>query len=64
MQSTTYIINDLNFLYNSYKDDPAWERIDGKPVVTFTGSRKYSDADVQRVSSAVRDRIFLVGDES
>jgi hypothetical protein len=64
MQSTTFIINDLNFLYNSYKDDPAWERIDGKPVVTFTGSRKYSDADVQRVSSAVRDRIFLVGDES
>jgi hypothetical protein len=64
MQSTTYIINDLNFLYNTFKDDAAWEKIDGKPVVTFTGSRKYSTADVQKVSAAVRDRIFLVGDES
>ena len=33
-------------------------------MVTFTGSRKYSDADVLRVSNAVRDRIFLVGDET
>ena len=58
------IINDLNFLYNEFKNETAWERIDGKPVVTFTGSRKYSDADVLRVSNAVRDRIFLVGDET
>ena len=62
--STTYIINDLNFLYREFQNEPAWERIDGKPVVTFTGSRKYSDADVLRVSNAVRDRIFLVGDET
>lgn len=64
MQSTTYIINDLNFLYNEFNGETAWERINGKPVVTFTGSRKYSDADVQKVSNAVRDRIYLVGDES
>ena len=62
--SAQYIINDLNFLYNSFKNETAWERIDGKPVVTFTGSRKYSDADVLKVSNAVRDRIFLVGDET
>ncbi len=62
--STTYIINDLNFLYREFQNEPGWERIDGKPVVTFTGSRKYSDADVLRVSNAVRDRIFLVGDET
>jgi len=64
MESATYIINDLNFLYNQFRNETAWERIDGKPVVTFTGSRKYSDADVLRISQAVRDRMFLVGDET
>jgi hypothetical protein len=64
MQSASYIINDLNFLYNQFKDEPAWEKINGKPVVTFTGSRKYTDAAVQKVSNAVRDRLYLVGDES
>lgn len=63
-QSSDAIINDLNFLYNEFGQEPAWERVDGKPVVTFTGSRKYSDADLTKISSAVRDRIFLVGDES
>ena len=62
--SPDQIINDLNFAYREFQDETAWERIDGKPVVTFTGSRKYSDADVQRVSNAVRDRMFLVGDET
>ena len=62
--STTAIINDLNFLYKTFQNESGWERIDGKPVVTFTGSRKYSDADVLKVSNAVRDRIFLVGDET
>jgi hypothetical protein len=64
MPSAQYIINDLNFLYQEFSNEPAWERMNGKPVVTFTGSRKYSDADVLRISQAVRDRIFLVGDES
>lgn len=64
MPSAAYIINDLNFLYNAFKNETAWERIDGKPVVTFTGSRKYSAADVLKISNAVRDRIFLVGDET
>ncbi|HEX9332584.1 MAG TPA: endo-1,3-alpha-glucanase family glycosylhydrolase [Anaerolineales bacterium] len=64
MPSADYIINDLNFLYKEFQNETAWERIDGKPVITFTGSRKYSDADVLKISSAVRDRIFLVGDET
>ena len=64
LPSADYIINDLNFLYREFNAEPAWERIDGKPVVTFTGSRRYTDADVLRISNAVRDRIFLVGDES
>jgi hypothetical protein len=64
MPSADYIINDLNFLYREFNVYPSWERINGKPVVTFTGSRKYSDADVLKISRAVRDRIFLVGDET
>ncbi len=63
-QSASYIINDLNFLYNQFKSETAWEKIGGKPVVLFTGSRKYSNAEVQKISAAVRNRIFLVGDES
>jgi hypothetical protein len=62
--SADYIINDLNFLYREFNTQSAWERINNKPVVTFTGSRVYSDADVLRISQAVRDRMFLVGDES
>ena len=64
MPSADVIINDLNFLYDTFNTEATWERIDGKPVVTFTGSRRYSDADVLKVSNAVRDRIFLVGDEA
>jgi hypothetical protein len=64
MPSADYIINDLNFLYKTFSNQPTWERINGKPVVTFTGSRKYSDADVLKISNAVRDRMFLVGDET
>jgi hypothetical protein len=63
-QPASYIVNDLNFLYNAFKGETAWERIDGKPIVTFTGSRKYSDADVLKISNAVRDRMYLVGDET
>ncbi|HET9912472.1 MAG TPA: endo-1,3-alpha-glucanase family glycosylhydrolase [Anaerolineales bacterium] len=64
LQPANEIINDLNFLYKEFNGETAWERIDGKPVVTFTGSRKYSNADVQKISNAVRDRIYLVGDET
>jgi len=62
--SADAIINDLNFVYNEFQNESAWERIDGKPVVTFTGSRKYSDGDVLKISNALRDRIYLVGDET
>jgi hypothetical protein len=64
MPSADTIINDLNFLYAQFGSDTAWEKIDGQPVVIFTGSRKYSDADVTRVSNALRDKFYFVGDES
>ena len=64
MPSPDAIINDLNFLYAQFGSDPAWERIDGQPVLTLTGSRKYGNADLTKISNAVRDRFYLVGDES
>jgi Glycosyl hydrolase family 71. len=64
MPSADAIINDLNFLYAQFGSNPAWEKIDGQPVVTFTGSRRYSTADVTKISSAVRDKFYFVGDES
>ena len=33
MQPTDQIINDLNFLYKEFGQEPAWERMDGKPIV-------------------------------
>lgn len=63
MPPTGYIINDLNFLYNEFKNETAGERRDSKPIVMFA-SRKYSDDDLLKVSSAVRDRMFLVGNET
>ena len=57
LQPANEIINDLNFLYKEFNGETAWERIDGKPVVTFTGSRKYSNADIQKINNAVRDRM-------
>ncbi len=64
MPSADTVINDLNFLYAQFGSDPAWEKIDGQPVVIFTGSRKYGDADVITVSNALRDKFYFVGDES
>jgi len=64
MPSADEIINDLNFLYDEFKNEPSWEKIDGRPVVTLTGSRKFGDAALEKISNAVRSRIYLVGDES
>jgi hypothetical protein len=64
MPSADFIINDLNFLYAQFGSSPAWEKIDGQPAVTLTGSRKYNTADLTRISNAVRDKFYFVGDES
>src|SRR5215207_5604771 len=51
LQPVGHIINDLNFLYAQFSSQPSWERINGRPVVTFTGSRKYNDADILSISN-------------
>jgi len=64
MPSADAIINDLNFAYAEFGSNPAWGKVDGQPALVFTGSRKYSDADVTKISNAVRGKFYFVGDES
>ena len=64
LPSADAIINDMNFAYTQFGSNPAWEKIDGKPVFVFTGSRKYSDADVTQISNALRGKFYFVGDEN
>jgi hypothetical protein len=59
-----FIKGDLDFLYRQFGADPSWERVNGKPVLVFTGSRKYTTADVTAISQYARDRFYLVGDET
>jgi hypothetical protein len=62
--TTTYISNDLRYFLARYGTDPALDHsYSSKPAVTWTGSWKYSDADVSTVSRAFRSRLFLLGDE-
>ncbi len=64
MPSADMIINDLNFAYAEFGSNQAWGKVDGQPALVFTGSRKYSDADVTKISNAVRGKFYFVGDES
>jgi hypothetical protein len=64
MPSADYIINDLNFLYAEFNAETTWQKMNGKPIVVLTGSRKYDNASLTRISNAVRGKIFLFGDES
>ena len=64
MPSADYIINDLNFLYAEFNAEPTWQKVNGKPIVVLTGSRKYDEASLTKISNAVKSKIFLFGDES
>jgi hypothetical protein len=64
MPTADTVINDLNFLYAQFGSNAAWEKVDGEPVVVFTGSRKYSDIDITTISNALRNKFYFVGDES
>ena len=62
--SASYITADINWLAGQFASNQAWDRSYGKPLLVWTGSRKYSTDVVRQVSAAVRNRVFLVGDES
>lgn len=64
LPSVDHIVGDMAFLAREFSADPAWGRIDGKPVLVLTGSRKYDDVEVAAISAFARQRFYLVGDES
>lgn len=64
LRSASYITADITWLAGQFANNQAWDRSYGKPLLVWTGSRKYTTDVVRQVSAAVRDRVFLVGDES
>ena len=63
--SVTAIGNDLAYLVRQYGNDPAYDHTySSRPVLLWTGSRKYSRADVATISNRFRSSFFIVGDET
>jgi hypothetical protein len=63
--SVTAIANDLAYLVRQYGNDSAYDHTySSRPVLLWTGSRKYSLADVATISSRFRSSFFIVGDET
>lgn len=63
--SVTAIGNDLSYLVRQYGNDAAYDHTySSRPVLLWTGSRKYSRADVATISSRFRSSFFIVGDET
>ena len=62
--SSTSITNDLNYYIARYGKDAAQDHTySARPEIIWTGSWKYSDAIVSKISQAVRPRVYLIGDE-
>ena len=62
--STSAIAGDLAYLKRQYGSSSALGRIAGRPVVVWTGSRKYSLSAVKTISGQFRSSFYLVGDET
>ena len=62
---TTYIMNDLNYYAARYGNDSAQDHTySARPEIIWTGSWKYSDADVTMISRMLRPQVYLIGDEN
>ena len=62
--TTSAIANDLDYLARTYATDSAFDRIRGRPVVVWTGSRKYPVDVLRTISARFRGAFFFVGDET
>jgi len=58
------IQGDLSFFTAQWAADPALDQTNGKPTVIWQGSRKYSAANLQTISSGYRGKLRILGDES
>src|SRR5919109_1544928 len=60
-----FIVNDLAYLVRQYGNDPAYDHsYSNRPILLWTGSRKYSAAAVKTISDLFRSAFFIVGDET
>jgi hypothetical protein len=58
------VIADLRYFAARYRGNPAFRnRFNGKPLVMWLDSWKFSVATVSAVSRAMRSQVYLVGDE-
>jgi hypothetical protein len=65
LPSVGYIANDLAYLVRQYGNDPAYDHsYSSRPILLWTGSRKYSASAVKTISDLFRSAFFIVGDES
>jgi hypothetical protein len=59
------IANDLSYLVRQYGNDTAYDHsYSDRPILLWTGSRKYSVSDVATISDRFRSNFFIVGDET
>jgi hypothetical protein len=63
IRSLDWINGDLTYLINAYAGNPAFDTRSGRPVMIWTGSKKYSVSTIAAVSAQFRDNFFLMGDE-
>jgi hypothetical protein len=65
LPSVEYISNDLAYLVRQYGNDAAYDHTYSvRPILLWTGSRKYSALAVKTISDRFRSSFFLVGDET
>ena len=59
------IANDFAYLVRQYGNDAAYDHsYSSRPVLFWTGSRKYVAGDVASISARFRPNFFIVGDET
>lgn len=59
------VINDLSWFQRTYDSDPAFDRAQSPRItVIWNGSRKYPVSALQEVSSALRGKLRIIGDET
>src|ERR671925_364343 len=65
LPSVDYIANDLAYLVRQYGNDPPYDHsYSNRPILLWTGSRKYSAAAVKTINHLFRSAFFIAGDET
>ncbi|KUN29778.1 hypothetical protein AQJ23_03255 [Streptomyces antibioticus] len=61
--ATDRVAADFRLLYGRYARDPAFFRLDGKPLTVFSGTWQYSTADIAHITGPVRKGMLVLGTE-